>query len=111
MDDVSGFGFAAIGRDGADFGYFFDSDLQIKKNVVIDGAASIGDSASVGADLSVSGNATAGGNVTGKDCRIAIAQGDPSLPSVVTSLATHTHNCTAPGTPSGPPIPTPIPGA
>lgn len=35
MDDVTGIGVALMGMDDADFGYFFDADIQIKKNLEV----------------------------------------------------------------------------
>lgn len=35
MDDVTGLGVALMGIDDADFGYFFDADIQIKKNLEV----------------------------------------------------------------------------
>lgn len=35
VDDVSGLGAALFGEDGADFGYYFDADMQIKKGLTV----------------------------------------------------------------------------
>ena len=35
VDDTSGLGVALCGFDGSDFGYFFDSDIQIKKSLTV----------------------------------------------------------------------------
>lgn len=131
IDDVSGLGAAICGIDGSDFQYFFDADIQIKQNISIIGNAAIGGNSTVNGDSDVSGNVTASGNVTSNDCRITIAamqipnpnwtddgsQTDPDShgnpryilkPAAVSSLAQHTHTCAAPGSPTTPPIPTPI---
>lgn len=123
VDDVTGLGAALFGENGADFGYFVNADLRI------DGGLSVTGDTGIGGNASITGDATAGGNVTATDCRITIAsipnpewiddgQGtDPDayghpkmLPAAVSSLAQHTHTCAAPGSPTTPPIPTPIPG-
>lgn len=36
MDDTTGFGVALYGVDGADFGYFFDADIEVKKSLKVD---------------------------------------------------------------------------
>lgn len=36
MDDTTGFGAAIFGKDDADFGYFFDADIKIKKSLSVD---------------------------------------------------------------------------
>lgn len=36
MDDTTGFGVALYGVDGADFGYFFDADIDVKKSLKVD---------------------------------------------------------------------------
>lgn len=133
LDDVTGRGFAIFGTDDADFGYFLDANIQIKQNLSISGDAAIGGNSSVNGDSNISGNLTATGNITGADCRITLAkmslpnpawvddgkQTDPdaaghprfiSKPAAVSSLASHTHTCAAPGAPTTPPIPTPLPG-
>lgn len=133
LDEVTGRGFAMFGKDDADFQYFMDANLQIKQNLSVVGNTAIGGDASVGGDSTVTGDMTAAGNVTAADCRISIAAlqwpnpewvddgnqtdtdagGHPRYikkPAAVSSLAQHTHTCAAPGSPTTPPIPTPIPG-
>ena len=130
-DDTSGLGVALCGLDGADFGYFFDTDIQIKQNLSITGNAAVGGDSTVNGNSAISGNSTVSGNVTAQDCRITIAaiqipnpnwvddgnQTDPdshgnpryiTKPAAVSSLAQHTHTCAAPGSPTTPPIPTPV---
>lgn len=132
VDDTSGLGVALYGVNGADFGYFYDADVQIKKNLSVTGDTAIGGSESIGGDSSVGGSSTVVGNVTAKDCRITLAamqipnpswvddghQTDPDAgghpryitkAAAVSSLAAHTHTSSAPGTPTSAPIPTPIP--
>ena len=132
LDEVTGRGCAMFGKDDADFGYFYDANIQIRQNLSVTGNAAIGGDSSVNGNSAVSGNMTAGGNVTAVDCRITIAalqvpnpdwvddgnQTDPdahgeprynTVPAAVSSLAQHTHTCAAPGSPTTPPIPTPIP--
>ena len=36
LDDISGFGAAICGIDGADYGYFLNADLNIKKSLIVD---------------------------------------------------------------------------
>lgn len=36
MDDTTGFGVAMFGKDSADFGYFFDADIEVKKSLKVD---------------------------------------------------------------------------
>lgn len=131
VDDVSGLGVALCGIDAADFGYFFDADIQVKQNLSITGNAAVGGNSTVNGNSAISGDSTISGNVTAQDCRITIAamqiqnpnwaddgsQTDPdshgnpryiTKPAAVSSLAQHTHTCAAPGSPTTPPIPTPI---
>ena len=37
LDEVTGRGFAMFGKDGADFQYFFDADIQVKKTLTVNG--------------------------------------------------------------------------
>lgn len=60
-DDTSGLGVALCGLDGADFGYFFDTDIQIKQKLTIDKETTINKSLTVTSDIkSTSGDVKAG---------------------------------------------------
>lgn len=73
IDDVSGIGAAICGIDDADFGYFFDADINIKQKLVVDKDTEIKDK------LNVSNNITS-------------TSGDVMAGSI--SLKTHTHSAT-----------------
>ncbi len=134
VDDVTGKGAAFCGIDEADYGYFMNADVQFRQNMSVVGNAAIGGDASIGGGVTASGDATVTGNVSAADCRVMMAAvqipnpewvddghgTDPDAhgqaryitqPACVSSLAAHTHTCAAPGSPTTPPIPTPIPGA
>lgn len=74
MDEVSGLGCAMIGIGDADFGYFYDADIQVKKKFTVDGATALNDKLDVTKDITSS-------------------NGDVKAGSI--SLKTHTHPITA----------------
>ena len=73
MDEVSGIGCAMMGIGDADFGYFYDADIQVKKKFTVDGATALNDKLDVTKD-------------------ITSANGDVKAGSI--SLKTHTHSIT-----------------
>lgn len=77
IDDVTGKGFAMYGEGDADFQYFFDADVEIKKKLDVVGKITASD------DLDVSGDIKS----TGGD--IEASAGDVKAGSV--SLQKHTH--------------------
>ena len=59
-DDVSGLGVALYGEGNADFGYFFDADIEIKQKLTVDKATTMKDTLEVTKDItSVTGDVTA----------------------------------------------------
>ena len=63
LDEVTGRGFAMFGKDDADFGYFFNADIEIQKTLTVNGATALKDKLDVTKDIqSTTGNikATAG---------------------------------------------------
>lgn len=47
VDDVSGLGVAVYGEGSADFQYFFDADIEVKKTFTVDKSTSLKDTLSV----------------------------------------------------------------
>lgn len=86
-DDVTGLGAALFGEGGADFQYFFDANIEIKKSLTVDKSAQIKDK------LDVTNN-------------IKSAAGDVVATTV--SLKTHTHAVTSLPCVPPPPATTPI---
>ena len=78
MDDTTGFGVALYGVDGADFGYFFDADINIKKNLTVN------DSITATKDIK-----SKTGDITATLGDISTGSGDVKAKSF--SLSTHTH--------------------
>ena len=61
LDEVTGLGFAVCGLDDADFQYFFDADIKIKKTLAVDDATTLNDKLDVSNDISsTSGDVKAG---------------------------------------------------
>lgn len=73
LDEVSGIGCAMMGIGDADFGYFYDADIQVKKKFTVDGATALNDKLDVTRDITSS-------------------NGDVKAGSI--SLKTHTHPAT-----------------
>ena len=74
MDEVSGLGCAMMGIGDADFGYFYDADIKIKKKFTVDGATALNDKLDVIKDITSSTGDVKAGTI---------------------SLKTHTHPITA----------------
>ncbi len=79
MDEVSGLGCAMMGIGDADFGYFYDADIHIKKALTVDSEATFNDKATMNDALDVT-----------KD--IKSTSGDVKAGTI--SLKTHTHPAT-----------------
>lgn len=80
MDVATGIGCALCGLDGADYGYYMDADMELKKDIKIDGKAEI------------DGKITANDEIAAqKD--ISTSTGDVKAGTI--SLKTHTHPITA----------------
>lgn len=61
VDDVSGLGVALCGIDAADFGYFFDANVNIKKKLIVDDDTTINKALTVTNNIkSTSGDVFAG---------------------------------------------------
>ena len=73
LDEVSGLGCAMMGIGDADFGYFYDADIQVKKKLTVDGEVTFKDKLDVTKDITSS-------------------NGDVKAGSI--SLKTHTHPAT-----------------
>lgn len=80
MDEVSGLGCAMMGIGDADFGYFYDADIQVKKKFTVDGEATFNDKVTMSDALDVT-----------KD--IQSTSGDVKAGAI--SLKTHTHPISA----------------
>lgn len=87
LDDVTGKGAAFCGLDDADYGYFLDAPLHIKKTLSVVGNTTVGGDMTITGDETVSGSSTitgdvtASGNITGADCRVTLAGGSFELPN------------------------------
>ncbi len=81
MDEVSGLGCAMMGIGDADFGYFYDADIQVKKKFTVDGATALNDKLDVAKKITGSDAINASGDIT--------SNGDVKAGSV--SLLKHTH--------------------
>lgn len=60
IDDVTGKGFAMYGEADADFQYFFDADIKIKKTLSVDDAVDFGKTLDVTDDISGAADVKAG---------------------------------------------------
>lgn len=81
MDEVSGLGCAMMGIGDADFGYFYDADIQVKKKFTVDGATALNDKLDVAKKITGSDAIKASGDIS--------SDGDVKAGSV--SLLKHTH--------------------
>lgn len=81
VDDVTGLGAALFGEDGADFGYFFNADIEIQKTMTVK------DAVSMEKTLEVTGK------VTAKDAIAATKDitSNADVKAGTISLKTHTH--------------------
>lgn len=110
LDEVTGLGFAVCGLDDADFQYFFDADINIKKTL------SVNDAVTMDKTLDVTGKATLSdaldvtkditsstGNITATVGDFEATAGDfkVNTPNPL-SLSLHVHATAEPGTPSTP---------
>lgn len=86
LDEISGIGCAMMGIGDADFGYFYDADIQVKKKLTVDGATALNDKLDVAKKATLSDAL----DVT-KD--IQSTSGDVKAGAI--SLKTHTHPITA----------------
>lgn len=84
LDEVSGLGCAMMGIGDADFGYFYDADIQVKKKFTVDGATALNDKLDVAKKITGSDAINASGDIT--------SNGDVKAGSV--SLLKHTHTIT-----------------
>lgn len=85
LDEVTGRGFAMFGKDGADFGYFFNADIEIQKTLTVK------DAVSMEKTLEVTGK------VTAKDAIAATKDitSNADVKAGTISLKNHTHAITA----------------
>lgn len=86
LDEVSGLGCAMMGIGEADFGYFYDADINVKKALTVDGATALKDKLDVTKKITASDAIEAS-----KD--IKSSTGDVVATSI--SLKNHTHAITA----------------
>ena len=90
-----------IGIDGkADIKIKGDTKLDSDGTITVKGATKV----EIDSDGTVKISGSAKVEISGGVVNINGSSGDVKVQGV--SLTTHTHNCTAPGSPSGPPIPT-----
>ena len=66
LDEVSGLGCAMMGIGDADFGYFYDADIQIKKKFTVDGATALNDKLDVTKDITSSNGDVKAGTISFK---------------------------------------------
>ncbi len=85
LDEVSGVGCAMMGVGDADFGYFYDADIQVKKKLTVDGETALNDKLDVAKKITGSDAIEAS-----KD--ISSSSGDVKAGTI--SLKTHTHPAT-----------------
>lgn len=91
LDITTGFGFAVVGLDDADFQYFYDADINIKKKLTVDDACDFRDKLDVSKDIVSS---------TGD---IKASVGD--VVATLISLQNHTHNVPTAVIPTATPLP------
>lgn len=91
LDIPTGFGFAVVGLDDADFQYFYDADINIKKKLTVDDACDFKDK------LDVSGN------IKSSSGNIEATSGD--VKATLISLQNHTHNIPTATIPTATPLP------
>lgn len=102
LDEVSGLGCAMMGIDDADFGYFYDADIVIKKKLDVDGSASLKDTLNVTKKATLSDALEVSKDITS-------TTGDVTATTI--SLKTHTHTIpalTVSGATPLPPAATPV---
>ena len=64
LDEVTGLGCAMMGIGDADFGYFYDADIQVKKKFTVDGAATFNDKLDVAKDITSSNGDVKAGTIS-----------------------------------------------
>lgn len=84
LDEVTGLGFAFVGIDDADFQYFYNANIDIKKTLNVEKAVTMHDKLDVTKDIS-----TSTGNITASTGNITATVGDCVATTV--SLKTHVH--------------------
>lgn len=67
LDEVTGRGFAMFGKDDADFGYFFNADIEIQKTLTVNGATAIKDKLDVTKDIKSSNGDVKAGTISLKE--------------------------------------------
>lgn len=77
-----------------------DAKLESDGSVTVNGKSSVKVQSDGSIEITTSGSI----KVSGGTINVSAGSGNVTVQGV--SLTTHTHNCTAPGSPSGPPIPT-----
>lgn len=105
LDEVSGLGCAMMGIGDADFGYFYDADIQVKKKFTVDGATALNDKLNVAKKITGSDAIEAFKDVSSSTGNIKADLGDVQTATV--SLQNHAHTCAVPGSPTSTPIPMP----
>ena len=86
LDEVSGIGCAMMGIGDADFGYFVDADILVKKKLTVDGATALNDKLDVAKKI-------AGSDAIEASKDIQSTSGDVKAGTI--SLKTHTHPISA----------------
>lgn len=116
LDVSTGFGFAVVGLDDADFQYFFDADINIKKKLTVDKETDLKDTLTVSKSADFKDVIDVQKDIKSKTGDIVATLGDFEATTgdfkvkipIPLSLSMHVHATAAPGTPSTPIAP-PVP--